>query len=195
LVISRWQQAIKLLQQVPKQDPNRRYVEPKLAEFQKGLAMAQHKAKGPSLKGQLEPVISAQPRLSGDGEATTPTIGVRSFQAPIKYRRDRIPVIDVMFNGGHTFEMMVDTGASGTMITPEMASRLQFKPTGSASIMTPAGPSSTPYGFINSIRVGSHSVYNVPVTLGPIALLGHDFFGECDISFRRNIVEFANCSN
>jgi predicted aspartyl protease len=195
LVISRWQQAIQLLRQIPKQDPNRRYVTTKLAEFQRGLTMAQRRVSSSKLKGPLEPAISVQPRLSSDGEPPTPAMGTRAFQAPIKYRRDRIPVIDVRFNGGYTFEMMVDTGASGTMITPAMASRLQFQPAGSASIMTPAGPSSTTYGFINSIQVGGHSVYNVPVTLGPVALLGHDFFGECELAFRRNVVEFANCSN
>ena len=36
---------------------------------------------------------------------------------PIKHRRSGIPVIDVKFNDKYIFEMMLDTGASGVVIT------------------------------------------------------------------------------
>jgi hypothetical protein len=27
-----------------------------------------------------------------------------------------------------------------------------------------------------------------------VGLLGHDFFGDCDVTIRRDVVEFADCS-
>ena len=44
-------------------------------------------------------------------------VDTRVFRVPIKRRSGRTPVIDVTFNGGQSFEMIVDTGASKTLIT------------------------------------------------------------------------------
>ena len=46
------------------------------------------------------------------------------FQAKIKRRESGVPVIDVTFNSKQKFEMLLDTGASQTMITKEMANAL-----------------------------------------------------------------------
>ncbi|MHC5830812.1 MAG: retroviral-like aspartic protease family protein, partial [Nostoc sp.] len=43
------------------------------------------------------------------------------FTAPIKRRIGGTPIVEVTFNGQQKFEMIVDTGASGTVITQEMA--------------------------------------------------------------------------
>ena len=43
------------------------------------------------------------------------------FRVPIKRRSGKTPVIDVTFNGNQVFEMILDTGASGTLITQQMA--------------------------------------------------------------------------
>jgi predicted aspartyl protease len=194
LVSSRWEQAIEMLQQVPKNDPNQKYVGGKLSEFKQGLAIAQQKSQGRQVQGELEPAIFADAPNNANKPALKSTSDIRTFQARIKYRRSRIPVIDVVFNGKKTYEMMVDTGASGTMITQEMADKLGVKTEDSVSIMTPAGASSVDIGYVSSITVGSSTVYRVPVTIGPVNLLGHDFFGDCDISIRKNVVEFEKCS-
>jgi predicted aspartyl protease len=194
LAATRWQQAIALLQQVPKQDINYRYIKQHLGEFQQGLSIAQQRARGRKVQGKLKPAISADQQIDTTDYIAPAGGSSRSFQVPIKFRRDRIPVINVTFNGGQQFEMMVDTGASGTMITPAMATALGIKAAGEASIMTPAGRSSTNYGFVGQISAGGKSIYNTPVTIGPVGLLGHDFFGDCEVSFRRDVIEFADCS-
>jgi predicted aspartyl protease len=194
LVVGRWQQAIDLLKQVPKSDPNHKYVGGKLSEFKQGMAIAQQKAQGRQVQGELEPAVYIDPPNDANKPALKATSDIRTFQARIKYRHSRIPVIDVVFNGKQTFEMMVDTGASGTMITPEMATKLGVKTEDSVGVMTPAGRTSVDIGYVNSITVGSSTVYRVPVTIGPVNLLGHDFFGDCNISIRKNVVEFEKCS-
>lgn len=194
LAISRWEAAIALLKQVPQNDVNYKYIKPRLSEFQQSLSIAQQRAQGRKVQGTLKPAISADQRLNTSDLMTPAGAGQRSFQVPIKYRRDRIPVIDVRFNDRRQFEMMVDTGASGTMITAEMAAALGVKEAGQTAIMTPAGPSSTGYGFMGEISAGGKSIYNTPVTIGPVGLLGHDFFGDCEVSFRSDVIEFTNCS-
>ena len=194
-----WQQAIMLLKQVPKADPNKKLANQKLVEYQRSLASAQSRAdrtgkdRGETLESKIvvdTPLADAmaEPNVSSSGGG---------YRARIKYRQSRIPVIDVLFNGtngSRQFEMMVDTGASGTMITPDMATELGAKIVGSTIGMTPAGQTEFAVGLIKSIRVGNRIIRNVPVTIGPVRLLGHDFFGSCDLSIKQETIEFQQCS-
>lgn len=199
LVASRWQQAIALLKQLPKADPNKKLANQKLAEYQRSLASALNRAdqtgkdRGETLESRIvvdEPISEATAQANASGLGG-------SYRARIKYRQSRIPVIDVLFNGtngSRQFEMMVDTGASGTMITPDMATELGAKIVGSTTGMTPAGQTEFAVGMIKSIRVGTRVIRNVPVTIGPVRLLGHDFFGSCDLSIKQETIEFQQCS-
>lgn len=193
LTANRWEQALDLLDEVPAQDPNRKYVTQKRAEFNHGLAVAQAKIEGSKVPVWVEPVVWADkaidkgPKLEGAKDQ-------RTYRVPIKYRRNRIPVVDVTFNGKYVFEMMVDTGASGTMITPEIMKAIKGKDLGTAKIGTAAGQAQVDVSVVNSITLGGNSIYDVPVTIGPMGLLGHDFFKDCDITIRRDVVEFEQCS-
>jgi gag-polyprotein putative aspartyl protease len=193
LTASRWEQALELLEEVPAKDPNRKYVGQKQAEFNHGLAVARAKIEGSKVPVWVEPVVWADkaidkgPKLEGAKDQ-------RTYRVPIKYRRNRIPMVDVTFNGKYVFEMMVDTGASGTMITPEIMKAIGGKDLGTAQIGTAAGRANVDVSVVNSITLGGNSIYDVPVTIGPMGLLGHDFFKDCDITIRRDVVEFAQCS-
>ncbi len=199
LVASRWQQAIALLKQVPKADPNKKFANQKLAEYQRSLALAQSRAdqtgrdRGETLESKIvvdAPLTDAMREANASGVGD----GGSSYRARIKYRQSRIPVIDVLFNGSRQFDMMVDTGASGTMITPDMAQALGAKIVGSTTGMTPAGQTEFAVGMIKSIRVGTRVIRDVPVTIGPVRLLGHDFFGSCDLTIKQETIEFQQCS-
>jgi predicted aspartyl protease len=115
-------------------------------------------------------------------------------RAKIKRRISAIPVIDVTFNGGQTFEMIVDTGASSTLITQGMAESLQIQP----ARLVRAGIADGsvvqfPTGFVRSITVDSAMARNVEVTIAErmsIGLLGHDFFGNYDVKIKQDVIEF-----
>ncbi len=117
------------------------------------------------------------------------------YRAPIINRIAGIPVILVKFNDSLEFPMMVDTGASGTLITPMMASSLNLKPTGQVHVQTPSGYTTLDVGYLDSIAVDGVKVANVPVAVGlphmNVGLLGHDFFGDLDVSVREEVVEFS----
>jgi aspartyl protease family protein len=116
------------------------------------------------------------------------------FQAQIKRRLGGIPVIEVMFNSQHAFEMIVDTGASGTLITQEMAQKLQVETVDFVTMMIADGSKVTfPLGYVKSIAVNGAVVRDIPVAIAPgmaIGLLGHDFFGNYDVQIKQDVVEF-----
>ena len=116
------------------------------------------------------------------------------FQAKIKRRAGGTPVIDVVFNGNKTFEMIVDTGASGTLITQRMATALGVKPVRTERAGIADGSVvEFPIGRVQSIGVGGAQIKNVEVAIAKqmeIGLLGHDFFGNYDVKIKRDVVEF-----
>ena len=119
------------------------------------------------------------------------------FQAKIKRREANIPVIEVTFNGKQKFEMMVDSGASGTVITPAMAKALGVVLQGTVQAQTPNGVATFPLGRVTSIEAGGLAVQNVVVAISPsldIGLLGHDFFGNKDITIKQDVIEFRSRS-
>jgi aspartyl protease family protein len=116
------------------------------------------------------------------------------YRVPIIRRSGMTPVINVTFNGEKTFEMIVDTGASGTLITQSMANALELQPSGTVSASIADGSIiKLNTSQVKSIGVGGAMVNNVRVAIAPraeVGLLGHDFFGNYDVKIRENTVEF-----
>lgn len=116
------------------------------------------------------------------------------FRAQIKRRLGGIPVIDVTFNGNRTFEMIVDTGASGTLITMPMATALKVQIVGRVQSSIADGSTvEFPIGQIHSMSVSGAEVKDVRVAIAErmsIGLLGHDFFNNYDVKIKRDVVEF-----
>ena len=115
----------------------------------------------------------------------------RVFQTKIKRRQAGTPVIDVTFNGNQKFEMLLDTGATQTTITPEMATAIGVVPTGVEKASVASGDIvSFPTGRVNSIEVGGATLQDAMVSIGPTGLLGQNFFGGYDLTIKRDVVEF-----
>ncbi|MEG4073116.1 retropepsin-like aspartic protease [Microcoleus sp. Pol14C2] len=133
----------------------------------------------------------AKPRAN---QPTKPRGNPQVFQAKIKRRAGGTPVIDVVFNGNKTFEMILDTGASGTLISQRMATALGVRPVRTVRAGIADGSVvEFPIGVVRSIRVGGVAIQNVEVAIArqmPIGLLGHDFFGNYDVKIKKDVVEF-----
>lgn len=115
------------------------------------------------------------------------------FSIPIKRRESNLVVVDVIFNGSYTFEMFLDTGASGTVLTPEMAETLKLQPEGTTRVSTAGGIVTAPLARIKSMAAGGLTANDVLVVVSPhipIGLLGQDFFGNYDLTIRENVIEF-----
>lgn len=141
--------------------------------------------------------------LDGNGEAINlgdlcveglaPAANPDIFAVPIKRREANIAVIDVVLNGQQTFEMLVDTGASGSVITPAMAQSLDLEIEGTTKIATAGGVVQAYVARLNSLAAGGITVNNLLVVIAPnvpMGLLGQDFFGDYDLVIRENTVEF-----
>ncbi len=144
-------------------------------------------------KTSLGPLCGEMPSESaGTTSATTAKNGV--YRVPIKRRLASTPVIDVMFNG-KKFEMILDTGASSTLITQRMAIALGLKPTGARQMIIADG-SRVRFltANIGSVTTGGMPARKLSVTVAPnsdIGLLGHDFFDRYDVKIKRSVIEFA----
>jgi len=200
LVASRWQQAIEWMQAVPGANPDRAQAQRKVTEYQRNLAFAQQQANRSTALRHPDGVIvvsrpqmpqsAPAPQFSAAPEARTPV-----FRAPILRRAGGTPVIAVTFNGTQRFEMVVDTGASGTLITPHMAAALNVVPVGQAMANTASARNvAFPLGYVRSIEVDGAIAPNMLIAVsGPeldVGLLGHDFFGNFDVTIRQDVVEF-----
>ncbi|MCS6960240.1 MAG: retropepsin-like aspartic protease [Pseudanabaenaceae cyanobacterium SKYGB_i_bin29] len=123
----------------------------------------------------------------------TPPPSPRFVSVPIKDRRGNTPVIAVTFNGKQTFDMILDTGATGTVITQEMANLLNVRPFTAVKAQVADGSTVVfPIGFVQSISVSGATVNNVPVAIAPqmqLGLLGNDFLSSYDVKIKRDTIE------
>jgi aspartyl protease family protein len=125
---------------------------------------------------------TSQPQISASG----------TFRVPIKRRDAGIPVIDVTFNGKQRFEMLLDTGASATTISPEMAKALGVNIDREIPVATAGGVIQAGIGRVASIQAGGMVIKDLDVVVSPhlpIGLLGQDFFGDRDVTIRDSVVE------
>lgn len=216
LAIARWQEAIGLLKKVPSSSSYHAIAQPKIAQYQRNLGVAQQKATRPgsSTPSKTEIPISPgavfepssptssqtpsskTPATSIPGATTNTNTGQKGvITAPIKRRQRGTPVIDVTFNGTQTFEMVVDTGASGTVITQSMAKSLNLVPDGTVTANTASAKGVTfRTGIVESIAVEGAVEQKVRVAIGgaelEMGLLGQDFFSQYDVSLKQDVVEF-----
>lgn len=115
-------------------------------------------------------------------------------RATIISRQMGVPVIEVTFNGTQTYPMIVDTGASVTLITNSTAASLAVVSQGQFEASTANGQVTLNVGFVTSIEVNGAKINNVPVAIGlpnlPVGLLGHAFFDNYDVVVQEEVIEF-----
>lgn len=117
------------------------------------------------------------------------------YTVPIKSRRGGIPVIDVKFNDRYVFEMMLDTGASQTVITKQMADILKVKHHQTIWVSTPSNSRvAMSAGYVYSVGISSQvSHRNSLVITAPtmdMGLLGQSFFSGYDMTIKSEVIEF-----
>jgi clan AA aspartic protease (TIGR02281 family) len=115
-----------------------------------------------------------------------------TFRVPIKRRDGGIPVVEVTFNGRQKFEMLLDTGASATTISAEMAQALGMNIDKEVSVATAGGVVQAGLGRVASVQAGGMVVKDIDVIVSPhlpIGLLGQNFFGDRDVTIKDRVIE------
>ncbi len=177
LVVSRWEEAINLMKQVPASSKNYKTAQTKLSEYQKKLADA--KVRATPVKPISTETTESNPQF---------------FSIPIKGKHGGIPIVEISFNG-RTFDMLFDTGATNTLITLSAAASLDLKPVGSMVVTIADGSNVlVPVAELKSIESDGRIKKKFKVAVAPasmpIGLLGHDFFEGYDISIKEGVIEF-----
>jgi tetratricopeptide (TPR) repeat protein len=115
------------------------------------------------------------------------------IRVPIKHRVMGIPVIEVLCNGQHLVEMLVDAGAGATVISPEIARILGIGSSGRNWGRVADGRYvEFESGWIRSLAVQSAIAYDLPVMIATQEvhnLLGHDFLGAYDVRVLSDAIE------
>ena len=199
LVAIQWQDAIALLQAVPENSPDRTSAQAKITEYQNQLVHAEQQAAHPTQNS--DNVATVVPRLDSPRSNSTSDLNESSlssqvvFQVPIKRLVGGTPVIEVTLNETEPVEMIVDTGATETVITEKTAAILGIVPVSKVKANTASATVEFPVGYVDSISVGGTTIKRLPVAIAPsgqleIGLLGHNFFGNFDVTIKRYVVEF-----
>ncbi|MEH2135544.1 retropepsin-like aspartic protease family protein [Nostoc sp.] len=215
LVANQYQDAIALMERVRRQSPEFAIAQTKIAEYHHQIKYAQQQANPrpvrvaePKRIVVVVPQTRITPKYTSPPQETEPLPAEPDlpssvvvipdqevFTAPIKRRLGGTPIVEVTFNGQRQFEMIIDTGASGTVITQEMANALGVVTVGRAKANTASSRAvEFPVGYVNSMAIGGVIVNKIPVAIAgadlETGLLGHDFFGNYDVTIKRNVVEF-----
>ncbi|PZU99649.1 MAG: hypothetical protein DCF32_18380 [Leptolyngbya sp.] len=181
LAASRWQQAIALMEQVPSSSPNHAQAKTKAQEYKQHLAAAQRRATGSIVPAPAP--IAAAPALPAGLAA----------QIPIQRRQGGTPVVAVTLRastGSQTFPMLFDTGATGTLITAEMAQAVGVTVVGETQARIADGSVVTlPIGLVNAVELGGLRREQVKVAIGGnYGLLGQDIYGQYGIAIGSHMI-------
>lgn len=176
LAAKQWQEAINLLSAVPSNSGYYATAQNKLNEYRSYLADAKLKSTPPP-----------SPNACSD---TNPEF----FSVPIKDHQGRIPVVEVNFNDVQKFEMLFDTGASSTLITGGMATRLKLVPSGAGQAEIADGSVVVvPIAKVKSMEIDGHIMRDLPVAVSSamkIGLLGQDFYKGYEVKITDTAIEF-----
>jgi len=121
----------------------------------------------------------------------------RIIRVPIKYRWGGVPIVEVVLNNGcaFIFDLLLDTGASRTLITKQMAELLKIVPSGTCqSIVADGSVVTFDLGWVQSLAVQTAVVCNIQIAIADnritYGLLGQDFLARYNVRILENQVEF-----
>lgn len=126
---------------------------------------------------------------------TAPATSSSAVRIPVVRRLHGTPVVRVTFNDAQTYEMILDTGASRTLITRAMANELGIVANDRMIAATASEAQVTfDLGQMRSISIGEIRLNNAQVSIGDsvdIGLLGNDFLRGYDVTIRNREVELS----
>lgn len=205
LIASRWQRAADLLKKVTKADENYPIAQQKMAEYSRNAEQAtaeiqalQRSVQTPlSTRRQVVPPAPSVFNTAGASQSVVTARPADDARVPVIRRLHGTPVVSVRFNGTKNYDMILDTGASRTLITRQMADELGIVET-ERMIAATASESEVSFGLgqVRSISMGQVTLQNARVGIGDavnIGLLGNDFLSGYDVTIRDrdNVVELA----
>ena len=205
LVADRWQESITQLKLVPKKSINYPLAMKILPQFQQNLANARQKSANfkAAITDQPIPTLKksdSTKKVSKTDKATESPVVItkieqsESFSLPIISKNNDVPVVEVVINGRDRIPMMLDTGASKTLLTKGVAERLKLVSSGKTKAKTANGTAEFDTVKLDSVEFGQGKVTDLSVAVGDnnlnYGLLGHDVYKGYDITLTEDNVQF-----
>jgi clan AA aspartic protease (TIGR02281 family) len=205
LVADRWQESITQLKAIPKNSINYPLAMKILPQFQQNLSYARQKAanfKAPKVDQPISDLKKADPakKISKTDQNTdspvviTKSEQITSFSLPIISKNNNVPIVEVVINGRDRIPMMLDTGASKTLLTKGVAERLKLVSSGKTKAKTANGNAEFDTVKLDSVEFGQGKVTDLSVAVGDnnlnYGLLGHDVYQGYDITLTEDNVQF-----
>ncbi len=205
LVADRWQESIVQLKAVPKNSINYSLAMKILPQFQQNLSHARQKATNFKASKADQPIsdlkkpdptkkISKPDKVTESPVVITKIEQSESFSLPIVSKNNDVPVVEVVINGRDRIPMMLDTGASKTLLTKGVAERLKLVSSGKTKAKTANGTAEFDTVKLDSVEFGQGKVTDLSVAVGDnnlnYGLLGHDVYKGYDITLTEDNVQF-----
>jgi clan AA aspartic protease (TIGR02281 family) len=205
LVADRWQESITQLKAVPKNSINYPLAMKILPQFQQNLSYARQKAanfKAPKADQPISDLKKSDPtkKITKADQVTdapvviTNTAQITTFSLPIISKNNNVPIVEVVINGRDRIPMMLDTGASKTLLTKGVAERLKLVSSGKTKAKTANGNAEFDTVKLDSVEFGQGKVTDLSVAVGDnnlnYGLLGHDVYQGYDITLTEDNVQF-----
>lgn len=217
LVASRWQRAVEQLNQVSSESAHYEAAQAKVKEYSRNAEYAAKQvdtlkataittvavkklptvAKSSMLPSNQPSSVLAAPVLAVPKSTSSSSTAPHKMIVPVVRRLYGTPVVQVTFDGSKTYDMILDTGASRTLITRAMADDLEIVAT-ERMIAATASESEVVFelGRVESISMGGIILNNARISIGDsvsIGLLGNDFLNGYDVTIRsrENVIELV----
>jgi predicted aspartyl protease len=192
LVVSNLQESVQMLKSISPNSSEYALAAKVLPKYEQQLATARQKVI--NFVGKLPPQAINSFPLESSPVATVPTVDPNTFAIPIEKKLGGVPVIQVTFNNNNRVLMLLDTGASRTLITRSIAEQLKLASSGNSQAKTANGTATFKTATIDRIKFGNGEAKAVEVAVGqndlPYGLLGHDVYNGYDITIKENSIEF-----
>jgi clan AA aspartic protease (TIGR02281 family) len=185
LVTSNLQDSVELLKSISPTSSQYILATKVLPKYEQQLADARQKAAS---------FVSKSPQNSPTSSQVASKSERETFSIPIQQKLGGVPVIEVTFNDRYKVPMLLDTGASRTLITQSVADRMQLQSYGRSQAKTANGTATFGVTTLDKIQFGNGKIQDVQVAIGqndlPYGLLGHDVYDGYDITIKENSIEF-----
>jgi aspartyl protease family protein len=193
LAMQNVQEAIATIESMSPQDVDYSAAREALPEMRALLDKARGKAQQPAVSQQVANNPASNP--ARENATPQPEIDDRRFEVPIVGKVGGIPIVEVTFNGSDRIAMLMDTGASSTMLPSAIADRLNLSYLRTeVPIHTAGGTTNFRVAKLKTIAIGKIERTNIPIAVGnnglPYGLLGHDIYDGYDITFRSDKIVF-----
>ena len=122
--------------------------------------------------------------------------GGKSATVPIKSYENHLPVVEVLFDGIATFDMVIDRNASHSIVTQQIANRLNLEVVSYQYVYLANGtPMELSIGRLRSVGIGGTIITDVYVAIAPdtaTAVLGKDCFSIYSVRISGNEITFLH---